>query len=443
VIITKKALSRRTFLQGAGVTLALPLLDAMVPAMTAIAQTPAKTVRRLGFVYIPMGMNPVDWMPATEGKISQLPPSLAALTPYLDHMTVFSNFELKTAYEGTGTHATANACFMTAAHVKQTEGNDYRLGTSVDQIAAQHIGKDTPIPSLELQTELLAQVGGCDNGLACVYYNCLSWSSPTTPLPAEPDPRVVFERLFGSGGTAAQRQARLQRNASILDSVSQEMAKLQREVGAGDRVKLNQYLDSVREVERRIQKAEQQTTLSPLAEPERPAAMPDWEQRVKLMFDLQTLAFQGNMTRITTFQLAREASRRAYPNIGVPEVHHDISHHGNRPEKLMKLSKINAYHVTLFSYFLERLTASPDGDGSLLDHSMILLGSGISNPNLHDHSNLPIIVAGGGTAKHRGGRHIKYPHQTPLSNLYLAMLDEVGVHQDSFADSTGRISDLL
>jgi hypothetical protein len=443
MIILKKALPRRTFLRGMGISLALPLLDAMVPALSAMAQTPARTVRRLGFIYIPMGMDPAEWTPPAEGTIAGLPRSLRPLMPFLDQVTVFTNFELKNAYT-TGNHATANSAFLSCARAKWTEGSDYELGTTVDQVAAKEIGKDTAIPSLELGTDLIAQVGNCDNGLACVYMNNLSWSSPTTPLPMEADPRVVFERLFGDGGTDAERLAELQMNRSILDWVTEDIVSLQRKLGPRDRIKVTEYLDAVREVERRIQKAEQQNAAFPLPELPRPVSVPaSWEEHVKLMFDVQVLALQADMTRVITFQMAREASNRAYPQIGVPEVHHDVSHHGNNPEKLAKLAKINAYHVSLFAYLLDRLQSTSDGDGSLLDRSMYLLGSGMGNPDVHDHSNLPILVAGGGAGKVKGARHIKYRQQTPLANLHLTLLDKVGVHLDKFVDSTGRVEEIL
>jgi len=443
MFITKSSLPRRTFLHGMGVTLALPLLDAMVPAMSAMAQTAARPVRRLGFVYIPMGMNAAEWIPKGEGRITELSPSLASLTPFLDHVTVVTNLELRNAYT-TGNHASANCAFLSCAQAKRTEGTDYELGTTVDQVAAKVIGRDTAIPSLELGTDLIAQVGNCDNGFACAYQNNLSWSSPTTPLPTEADPRVVFERLFGDGGSPERRRTELRRSGSILDWMTAEMARLRRELGPGDRTRVTQYLDSVREVERRIQKAEQQSTDGHVLDLERPATVPAvWEDHVKLMFDLQVLALQADVTRVITFQLARETSTRSYPHIGVPEPHHPISHHTNDPEKLAKLAKINAHHVSLFAYVIEKLRATPDGDGSLLDHSMYLLGSGMGNPDVHDHSNLPIVVAGGGAGTLRGGRHIRYMKQTPLANLHLTLLDKVGVHLDSFVDSSGKVEGIL
>ncbi len=442
MFISKIALPRRTFLRGMGAALGLPLLDSMVPALSALQQTAASPVRRLGFVYIPMGMNAAAWTPTGEGSITELSPSLASLMPFLDSVTVLTNLELRNAYT-TGNHASSNCAFLSCSRAKRTEGSDYELGTTVDQIAAKAIGRDTPIPSLEVGTDLIAQVGNCDNGYACAYQNNLSWSSPTTPLPTEADPRVVFERLFGDGGSADRRRAELRKSGSILDWMTADMARLRRELGPTDRTRLGQYLESVREVERRIQRAEQQSHAAVLPDLDRPATVPAvWEDHVKLMFDLQVLALQADTTRVITFQLARETSTRTYPHIGVPEPHHPVSHHTNDPEKLAKLAKINQHHVSLFAYLVERLQATPDGDGSLLDHSMYLLGSGMGNPDVHNHTNLPIVVAGGRGSKFKGGRHIKYAEPTPLANLHLALLDKVGVHLDSFVDSSGRVSEL-
>lgn len=439
MIVSKKALRRRTFLRGTGATLALPLLDAMVPAMTALAATPARPVRRLGFVYIPMGAHMPDWTPPGEGAISELSPILKSLAPFKDKLTVLTNLELKNGYSP-GNHATANSSFLSAAKAKMTEGSDYELATTVDQIAAKHMGKDTTLPSLELAMDLLTTVGNCDNGFACVYQNNLSWSSPTTPLPAEAHPRNVFERLFGDGGSAAERRAELQKNASILDWVSEDLARLQGKLGAGDRTKLAEYLDTIREVERRIQKAEKQTEESPLPDVDRPVGVPaSYGDHAKLMWDLQTLALQGDITRVITFQLAREASTRTYPEAGVADPHHPVSHHQNDPEKLAKLAKINAYHVSLFAYFLEKLKSTPDGDGSLLDHTMYLFGSGMGNPDAHDHANLPVVIAGGP----RGARHIRYKEPKPLANVHLTLLHNVGIEAESFADSQGTVPELL
>jgi hypothetical protein len=441
MIITKKALPRRTFLRGIGATLALPLLDAMVPAMTALAATPAQPVRRLGFVYIPMGAHRPQWTPPG-ADLTELSPILRSLTPFVDQLTVFSNLELKNAYPGT--HATSNAAFLSAATAKWTESTDYRLATTVDQVAAKQIGQDTRLPSLELAMDLLTTVGQCDNGYACVYQNNLSWSSPTTPLPAEAHPRVVFERLFGDGGSTADRRAELRKDSSLLDWVSEDISRLQRKLGAGDRIKVNQYLDTVREVERRIQKAEAETADSHLPDLDRPVGVPvSYADHAKLMFDLQVLALQGDVTRVIAFQLARETSTRTYPEIGVSDPHHPLTHNRGNAEMLAKVAKINAFHVSLFAYFLDKLKSTRDGNGSLLDHSMYLYGSGMGNPDIHDHVNLPIIVAGGGAGKLKGGRHIRYAEPTPLANLHLTLLDKVGVRLDSFADSKGKIAELL
>jgi hypothetical protein len=440
MIVTKMALPRRTFLRGIGATLALPLLDAMVPALTAAAKTPANPVKRLGFVYLPMGAAPGQWSPAGEGTITELSPILNPLTPHLNRITVLSNLEHKNAYAA-GNHATANCTFLSGVRAKFTDGSDYEMGVTADQIAAQQLGRDTLLPSLELATDFNYVVGNCDNGYACVYMNTLSWSSATTPLPTEADPRVVFERMFGDGGSAAERQAELRKSGSILDWVMGDMARLQRMLGPGDRTRVDQYLDSVREIERRIQRAEKNSGTDPTAVIERPIGAPQaWEDHVKLMFDLQALALQADITRVVTFQLAREVSTRTYPQIGVPEAHHPTSHHQNDPEKLAKLTKINTYHVSLFGYLLDKLKNTPEGNGSLLDNTMYLFGSGMGNPDVHDHSKLPILVAGG-TMK--GGRHINYVQPTPLSNLLLTMLNKAGIESESFADSTGRVEELV
>ncbi|HEY2930419.1 MAG TPA: DUF1552 domain-containing protein [Acidobacteriota bacterium] len=442
MIIMKKALPRRTFLRGMGATLALPLLDAMVPSMTALANTPANPVRRLGFVYMPMGSDITRWTPPGEGKLLELSPTLQSLAPVMDQLTVITNLELKNAYPGT--HATSNAAFLSAAKAKWTESTDYHLGTTVDQIAAKHIGQETQLPSLELAMDLLQMVGQCDNGYACVYQNNLSWSSPTTPLPAEAHPRIVFERLFGEGGSASERRAALRKRASLLDWVSEDMSRLQRMLGPGDRTKVSQYLDTVREVERRIQKAETETADNRLPDLDRPVGVPaSYADHARLMFDLQVLALQGDVTRVITFQLARETSTRTYTEIGVPDPHHPLSHHGNDPEKIARMAKINAFHVSLFAYFLQKLKSTPEGDGSLLDHSLYLYGSGMGNPNVHDHVNLPILVAGGAAGKIKGGRHIKYAEPKPLANLHLTLLEKVGVRLDAFADSQGKVEELL
>ena len=442
MIISKKALPRRTFLKGLQATLALPLLDAMIPAATAQARTPARPVRRLGFVYIPMGCDHARWTPAGEGTLGDLSPILAPLEPVKKQLTVITNLRLEKSYPGT--HDTANAGFLSAAFAKHTESSDYYLGTTVDQVAAKQIGRDTQLPSLELAMDLNPGAGVCNNGYACVYQNCLSWSSPTTPLPAEAHPRVVFERLFGEGGPASARRAALRSRGSLLDSFNDDIARLKRRVGVTDRVRVDQYLDSIREVERQIERAEARTEENSIADLERPVGVPAaFADHAKLLFDLQVLAFQADITRIVTFQLTRELNNRTYPEIGVPDPHHPTSHHGNDPEKLLKISKINAFHVSLFAYFLEKLKSTPDGDGSLLDNTVYLYGSGMGNSSIHDHDNLPVLVAGGTACGMRGGRHIRYKNGTPLANLHLTLLDRVGVHADSFGDSKGKMEDLF
>jgi hypothetical protein len=441
MIITKKSLPRRTFLRGLGTTLALPLLDAMIPAATAWASTPAKPVPRLGFVFMPMGCDQSRWTPPAD-TLDQLSPILESLAPVREQVTVISNLELQNAYPGS--HATSNSAFLSAAKAKLTESTDYFLGTTVDQVAAKQIGRETQLPSLELAMDLLQVVGQCDNGYACAYQNNLSWSSPTTPLPAEAHPRIVFESLFGEGGSTAERRSALRKKASLLDSFNADIRRLQRDLGAGDRARVGEYLDTVREVERRIQKAERDAVQNPLRDLDRPVGVPvAYADHVRLMFDLQVLAMQGDVTRVITFQLARETSNRTYPEIGVADPHHPLSHHGNDPEKIARMAKINAFHVSLFAEFLGKLKATSDGEGSLLDHSLLLYGSGIGNPNIHDHTNLPILVAGGGATGLKGNRHLRHSRPTPLANLHLTLLDRVGVQLERFADSQGKINGLF
>jgi hypothetical protein len=442
MIITKKALPRRTFLKGVQATLALPLLDAMVPAMTALAQTPAKSVRRIGYVFIPMGCDHARWTPDGKGTLGQLTPILSPLEPIKDQLTVVTNLELQNSYPGT--HDTSNSGFLSAAFAKHTESSDYFLGTTADQVAAKQMGQDTQLRSLELSMDLNPLAGVCNNGYACVYTNCLSWSSPTTPLPSEAHPRLVFERLFGEGGTLAERRAALKSRASLLDGFNDDIARLKGEVGTADRARVDQYLDSIREVERQIQRAEAAATDNLLPDLDRPVGVPQsFGDHAKLMFDLQLLAFQADITRVITFQMTRELSNRTYPEIGVPDPHHPTSHHGGDPEKLAKIAKINTFHVALFAEFLQKLKATPEGDGTLLDNTVYLYGSGMGNPSLHDHVNLPILVAGGAATGMKGGRHIRYENGTSLGNLHLTLLDRVGVHLDTFGDSDGKVEDLF
>lgn len=443
MIITRKFLPRRTLLKGLGAAITLPLLDAMVPAMTAADSTVANPtrLRRISYIYMPMGCDISRWaLPGDD--LSELSPTLSPLAPVRQYVTAISNMEIRNAYPGT--HATSNCSFLSCATAKQTESTDYFLGTTVDQIAAQQIGQQTQLPSLELSMDLMATVGQCDNGYACVYQNNLSWSSPRTPLPSEAHPRIVFEAMFGEGGSSAARQSALRKRASLLDGIGQEITRLQNTLGPSDREKISAYLDSVREVERRIQQAEANAKENPLPDLDRPMGVPAaYADHAKLMFDLQLLAFQGDITRVTTFQLARETSNRTYPEIGVADPHHPLTHHGNDPEKIAKVAKINQFHVSLFADFLQRLQQTKEGDGTLLDHSLLLYGSGMGDPNVHDHLNLPILVAGGAAGNMQGGRHIRFTQPTPMANLHLTLLNKVGVRLDSFADSTGQMDELF
>ncbi len=439
MIITKKALPRRTFLKG---VLALPLLDAMIPAATALSKTAANPVPRMGFVFIPMGTDHARWTPQGGDVLGELTPILSPLESVKKHVTVVTNTELQNSYPGT--HDTSNSGFLSAAFAKHTESSDYHLGTTIDQVAAKQIGQDTRLPSLELSVDLNPLAGVCNNGYACVYQNNLSWSSPTTPLPSEAHPRIVFERLFGEGGSQAEREASLRSRSSLLDSFREDIGRLKREVGTSDRVRVDQYLDSVREIERQIQRAEAEGAANLSPDVDRPVGVPaSFEDHASLMFDLQVLALQADITRVISFQLTRELSNRTYPEIGVPEPHHPTSHHGGDPVKVEKISKINTFHVSLFARFLEKLESTPDGEGSLLDNTIYLYGSGMGNPSLHDHVNLPILVAGGAATGMKGGQHIRYEDGTPLANLHLTLLDRAGVHLDSFGDSTGKIEDLF
>lgn len=439
----QKHMPRRTLLRGVGAAIALPLLDAMVPAAVSAASavSPVQNLKRLGYVYVPMGYNPAKWTP--NGRdLQSLPSSLASLQPLADSVNVLTNLELRNAYPGS--HATSNAAFLSAARAKRTESSDYVLGTTVDQIAAKHGGHRTQLPSLELSMDVLATVGQCDNGYACVYQNNLAWASPTQPLPSEAHPRVVFETLFGEGGSPEQRLAALRRRSSLLDGVVEELEHLQAGLGAADRNRLDEYLTTIREVERRIGRAMETARDNPLPDLDRPAGVPaSYAEHAALMFDLQWLAFRGDITRIVTFQLAREASTRTYPEIGVPDPHHPVTHHGNDPDKLEKVAKINAFHVGLFADFLKRLKETPEGEGTMLDHTAYLYGSGMGDPDAHDHSNLPIVLAGGGGSGIKGGQHIRYDSPTPLANLHLTLLTRFGVPIEQFADSTGQMNEVV
>jgi hypothetical protein len=438
-----KSLPRRTLLRGAGVAFSIPLLNAMIPAMRAQADSVASTeyLKRLGYVYMPMGCNPSTWKP-TSDRLNELPFALSGLEKVKHKSCIISGTELQNAYPGS--HATSNAAFLSAARARRTESADVFLGITVDQIAAKHLGRDTQLPSLELAMDLMANVGQCDNGYACVYQNNLSWSSPTTPLPAEAHPRLVFETLFGDGGSSDDRKASIRQRASLLDSVSSELKRLSNQLGADDRNRLDAYFESIREVERRIQAAEANIDANPLPDLDRPFGVPaSYAEHARLMFDLQAIAFQGDITRVVTFQLAREASNRTYPEIGVSDPHHPTTHHGGDPEKLEKVAKINQFHVSLFGEFLAKLDSIPEADGTLLDHSLLMYGSGMGDGDAHDHSNLPVIVAGGAAGNMEGGRHIQFDEITPLANLHLTLLNKVGLGLNSFADSDGELQTLF
>ena len=410
----------------------------MIPAGVARAAQ-AQPIKRLGFVFMPMGADMSRWTPRSVDTLAELSPILDSITPVREHVTAFSNLELQPAYPGS--HATSNSAFLSAARAKLTESSDYYLGTTVDQVAAKEIGQSTQLPSLELAMDLMQTVGQCDNGYACVYQNNLSWSSPTTPLPSEAHPRLVFEKLFGEGGTKVDRQNSLRRRASLLDFMKDDMSRLKRELGSADRERVDEYLDSVREVERRIQHAESGLEENPQPDMDRPVGVPaSYGDHARLMFDLQLLAMRADVTRVMTFQLARETSNRTYPEIGVSDPHHPLSHHGNDPGKIERMSKINAFHVSLFAEYLGKLAKTPEGNGTLLDQSLILYGSGMGNPNLHDHTNLPVLVAGGKSIGVKGNRHIQYDKATPLANLHLTLLDRAGVRVEKFGDSDGMVA---
>ena len=445
MFIMKRSLSRRTFVRGFGATLALPFLDAMVPALCASARMPAKPALRLGFIYIPQGAVMKRWTPEQEGTEFVFPPILESLAPFRDRVTVLTGLSATPANGEGGAHARASATWLNQVTPKKTEGVDVRAGRTIDQVAAARLEEATTLRSLELMIDTTSDmVGNCDGGFACTYLNTLSWRTPTTPLPMLNNPRVVFERLFGDGGTPAELRAQLHDDRSILDSVTSEVSRLQAGLGPRDRIVVTEYLDGIRETEQRIQRREARQADPELALPESPAGIPDaYDDHVKLMFDLQVLAYQADITRVITFMMSREVSGRSYPNIGVVDPHHAVSHHGNDPEKLQKLAKINTYHVQLMSYYLDKLQATADGDGSLLDHAMLLFGSCISEPNVHSYSDLPTVLVGGGAGQLQGGRHLRYPVDTPLANLLVTMMDKVGGPPlDTFGDSTGRLSEI-
>ena len=437
MIVTRRSIPRRTFVRGLGVGVALPLLDAMVPALTQAAQTAAKPQLRAGFVYIPHGVIMKEWTPAAAGRDFEFTPILKPLEPFRDSVVVVSNL---TRAEVASNHAVSAACWLTGTPPKRTDGPDFRAGVSIDQVIAKQIGQDTTFPSLEVATEdFSGLVGACDPGYSCAYMNTLNWQTPTTPLPMEINPRIVFERLFGGGGTADQRLARMRTDRSLLDFVAQDLRGLERELGSADRKKLDEYLGNVREIERRIQRAEQTARVNADVPPA-PVGVPEgYVEHVGLLYDLLALALQTDQTRVFTFMMAREVSQRTYPEIGVTEPHHSISHHGNRPAAIAGHAKLNAYHVSMFAKFVERLKATPDGDGSLLDHSMLLYGSGMSDGNGHTGAPLPQVLVGGAAGRVKGNRHVVNAENTEMANLLLAIAQKAGVEQDRFGVSTGAV----
>ena len=436
MIITKKAIPRRTMLRGLGAAMALPLLDGMVPALTALSNTAASPVRRLGVVYVPNGMMMDHWTPGIEGTGFDFPTILQPLERFRDSVQVLSGMR---GVDAEGPHARASTRFLTGVASKRDDGSNLRAGTSMDQIAGRVLGRETPLATLELAIDGRDFAGSCDEGFSCAYTNTISWANETTPLPMENNPRVVFERLFGDSGTTdpAVRRARMAKDASLLDSVTDRARALSRTLGSGDQAKLEQYLEAVRDIERRIQMAESRDNLD-LPVFDRPAGIPGtFGEHTRLMFDLLALAYETDLTRVATFMMGREITGRTYAEIGVPDAHHPISHHQRDPLKLEKLKKINRYHVELFAEFIERLASTPEGDGTLLDNSMIIYGAGMADSNAHYSGNLPILLVGG--AAGTGGRHIRYDADTPLANLHLSLLDKMGVPIESLGDSSGRL----
>jgi hypothetical protein len=440
MIAFKKAIPRRTVLRGIGATLALPLLDSMVPAFSAFAASVAKPINRFGVVYVPNGMIMQNYLPTTEGAAYELTPTLSALAPFRDQVQVLSGLNcIPTPGRPGGAHAKASTRFLTDISPPTSE-TWLDAGISMDQILAQETGKHTQLASLELAIESGETAGACDTGYACPYTNTISWKSANTPLPTQNNPRLLFERLFGDSTSTdpKERLSRMREQQSVLDSVTQEVAHLEGALPQSDRTKLTEYLEAIRGVERRIQIAEEQGNQQvPLIN--HPVGIPaDWETHVKLMFDLQVLAYQTDLTRVVTMMLGHEHSGMTYPQIGVPDAHHPISHHQHEPEKMAKVSKINAYHVKMFAYLLEKLRATPDGDGTLLDHMTLIYGAGIADSNTHAPVNIPFVLAGGGAGNLKGGRHTHFKDM-PLANLHLTLLDQLGVHIDKLGDSTGRV----
>jgi Protein of unknown function (DUF1552) len=455
MFLTKKHLSRRSVLRGMGVTMALPLLDSMVPAQTPLSKTAATAPTRLACIEMVHGSagstgegtNKHYWSPEKVGRDFEISQTLEPLAPYRDYLTIVSDTDLHpatawAAAEEGADHFRSSAVYLTAAHPKMTEGSDYYVGTSIDQLYAQKFGQDTPLPSIQLCIEMVDASGACDYGYACVYADTISWASPTEPLPMTLDPRMAFENLFGEGGTPADRLARGKVNTSILDWIAHDVKRLQKDLGPSDRQRLNLYLEDVREIERRIQKIEKYNSSGEArALPAAPLGVPDaFEEHVRLMFDLQALAFMTDVTRVSAFKLSRDVSGRVWPESGVKTPFHPCSHHGENPAKIAEFAKLNRYHVSMLPYFLEKLKNTPDGDGSLLDHSMVMYGSPMGDSNVHNHKRVPLVLLGHANGQLKGNLHVRTDDGTPTANVLLTMLHKLGVNVDKFGDSTGEIA---
>ena len=446
MFIRKMQLPRRTVLRGLGATLALPLLDSMVPALTALSKTAAAPIRRLGVFYVPNGMSMPYWSPPRVGPLTALPPTLQSLAGLEERVLLCGALDDEAAnlVTGGGDHARSAGTFLTCVPFKLTTGADVYASVSMDQIAAQELAQETQLASIELGIESNAMLGSCDAGASCAYTNTVAWRTPTTPLPVENDPRAVFERLFGTSGSTdpAARLARMRKDRSVLDAVNEELGDLEREIGPGDRLKLDEYLSAVRDAERRIEMAERQNTRE-LPVFDQPIGTPsDYAEHAKLMMDLLALAYQTDLTRVSTFMLAREVSARAYPEIGVSDSHHPLSHHQDKPANLERLHKINEYHFRQFAHLVRKLAATPEGDGTMLDSTLLLYGTGISDSNTHFHDDLPVALIAGKDTGVTGGRYVRYPRGTPIANLYITILDKMGFPLEKFGDSTGMLKDL-
>jgi hypothetical protein len=438
MVVTKRSLPRRTFLRGMGTTLALPFLESMVPAFTTLAQSPARSPLRFGAAYVPNGAPMSYWMPKAEGEL-EITPILKPLEPFREHITVVGNLS-RAGGKTVTDHAVSSAGWLSGAVAKQTEAEDISLGVTIDQVLAGEIGQDTPFPSLEFATEdFSGYVGGCVPGYSCTYMNTISWAGEMSPLPMEIDPRVAFERMFGRAGTPAERLARLRQNRSILDSVTEEAWRLRRQVSPSDAERLDRYLDDIREIERRIERTEAKnsTEVTPI---DAPLGVPDsFEEHASVMFDLLAVAYQGDLTRVFTFMMSREASQRTYPTLGIPQTHHDVSHHGNQPDKMELHAKIDTMYAALVAGFVDTLRSSPEGDGTILDHSVLAFGAGMSDGQAHSPYPLPLALIGGAGGQLRGSRFIVAPEWSSVANLWLAVAGMFGSRLERFGESTGRV----